>query len=121
MKKGAQLVLGYWGDELVGTVRVTPETSDDEPGPWSVGRMVAKYQRRGIGREVYQAGENVAKVLGATCMLLAATPLPGTVEFYESQGYTRTGRSENYPGAYGEVICVEMTKDLQQPESVEAA
>ncbi|HEU4966776.1 MAG TPA: GNAT family N-acetyltransferase [Candidatus Saccharimonadales bacterium] len=106
----ARHILTFNGDELVGAVRVLP---GKKMGQWLVGRMVAKYQRQGIGSITYERAEFEAISLGATSFALAAVPLEGTVEFYEHHGYTKTDGIEICPGAYGEVRCAEMEKEIK--------
>ena len=71
--------------------------------------VAPEYVRRGVGREILQTLENVARDGGLTRLRLSSSM--NAVQFYENAGYRRQ-KQKRYLLPCEMVVCLPMTKEL---------
>ena len=87
--QGNDVYLAYLNEQLVGTISL--EVRDDAPSPAlyiSQLGILPEYKRQGIGRQLLQLAETVARNKGITRLQLdTAVPATHLVNLYKSLGY----------------------------------
>jgi putative N-acetyltransferase (TIGR04045 family) len=88
-------VLGYWGTEAAGAVRLYPLA---EPGRWKGDRLAVlpPFRRHGIGAPLVRFAVGTASRLGG--LVMVAQVQPANVPFFERLGWYRVGDPSPYVG-----------------------
>lgn len=91
---GTVLLVAEMDGELVGTVQLVPAPQENQPHRADVAKMLVRTsaRRRGIGRALMQAVEDVARDLGRTLLVLDTVPGMEGERLYAGLGWIPVGR-----------------------------
>ncbi|MBV8355097.1 MAG: GNAT family N-acetyltransferase [Candidatus Eremiobacteraeota bacterium] len=97
--RGERVVLGAReGSTLAGTITLLLNLPQTQPHRAEIAKMMtrASHRRRGVGRALLAAVEQIAVNLGRTMLTLDTAVEDGAAGFYEACGYQRAGIIPDY-------------------------